>query len=701
MKLEHPFIQLPLLFDAPALAAEVAALGEAAWMPHPQGFAGNSMLPLLASGGDPADESFGGRMLPTPHLERCPYLGQVIASLDTVVGRTRLMRLSGHAEVKRHADQGYYWADRVRVHVPITTQPTVRFECEDVHTHMAAGECWIFDTWRQHRVLNDDTRTRIHLVVDTVGSDAFWAMVAAGRTHEGRELGGRWAPRHVRPGEGVAPALRTESANLPVVMSPWELADRLRFLLAEAAPDASLDEARALTERFLRSWRHRWAEFGDQPAGWAGFRQMAEDFVQALERRVGRAALRNELMLAGAVSSIVRRIAVSGADARPHYLQARHAEPAPMAAAGGGTLARPVESHPRPAMPPPQLAPAPAATALPAVAAANQPPGRASAFGAWGLPAGLLAGGTPAPGAARVVAASPIAPGPVAPTIPGPRADGTDPVFPRPVFIVSSPRSGSTMLFEALAGAPGVFTIGDESHGLIEGVHGLDPADHGYESNRLDARAATPEVIEALRRRFLAALRDRQRRPPAPGPVRMLEKTPKNSLRIPFLRQVFPEATFLYLYREPRETLASMIEAWGSQRFRTYPKLPGWSGPSWSLLLVPGWRELVGKPLADVVVAQWSTATRLLLDDLGQLPADRVHTIRYDQLLADPQGHLSRLAAQLGLGWDRQVDGGLPLSRYTLTAPRPDKWQRHAGEILPRLESIAPVIARAEAFAAR
>ena len=40
MKLPSPFIQLPLLFDAAALADEVATLGEQAWRPHPQGFAG-------------------------------------------------------------------------------------------------------------------------------------------------------------------------------------------------------------------------------------------------------------------------------------------------------------------------------------------------------------------------------------------------------------------------------------------------------------------------------------------------------------------------------------------------------------------------------------------------------------------------------------------------------------------------------------
>ena len=49
MKLQAPFIQLPLLFDAEALAREVQAIDESEWKPHPQGFAGNSMLPLVVA----------------------------------------------------------------------------------------------------------------------------------------------------------------------------------------------------------------------------------------------------------------------------------------------------------------------------------------------------------------------------------------------------------------------------------------------------------------------------------------------------------------------------------------------------------------------------------------------------------------------------------------------------------------------------
>src|SRR5262249_45422192 len=154
-----------------------------------------------------------------------------------------------------------------------------------------------------------------------------------------------------------------------------------------------------------------------------------------------------------------------------------------------------------------------------------------------------------------------------------------DPMFDRPVFIVSSPRSGSTLLFETLAQAKDLFTVGGEAHALMEGVPVISPAARGWDSNRLTAANADPTTARMLRERFRGELRDRDGRRPVPAErVRMLEKTPKNSLRIPFLAAVFPEARFVYLHRDPRQTLASMMEAWGSGRFATYPNLPGWSG---------------------------------------------------------------------------------------------------------------------------
>jgi hypothetical protein len=261
LKLQVPFIQLPLLFDAVVLAREIEALGESVWKPHPQGFAGNSMLPLLAVEGDPDNEAFSGRMQPTPQLQHCPYMRQALASLGATIGRTRLMRLAGQAEVTRHADQGYYWAERVRVHVPLVTQPTVQFECDGETINMAAGECWIFDTWRQHRVLNDAVQSRIHLVCDTVGGGAFWDMVTHGRAHDAPRDG--WLPKRVVPDPTALGEFACEAVNVPPVMSPWELSQHLSFLIAEALPHPQLASLQLRAGQLIRQWKGLWAQYGD------------------------------------------------------------------------------------------------------------------------------------------------------------------------------------------------------------------------------------------------------------------------------------------------------------------------------------------------------------------------------------------------------------------------------------------------------
>lgn len=270
--------------------------------------------------------------------------------------------------------------------------------------------------------------------------------------------------------------------------------------------------------------------------------------------------------------------------------------------------------------------------------------------------------------------------------------------FDRPVLIVSTPRSGSTLLFGTLAQAPGLYTIGQESHWVIEDTADFNPARRGWTSNRLVADDATAGPVEDLARAFYTGLRNRDGASPG-GSARMLEKTPKNALRIPFFAAAFGQSSFVYLYREVRETLASMIEAWGSGAFRTYPQLPGWTGLPWSLLLVPGWCDLIGRPLPVIVAHQWAITTNLMIDDLEALDPGRVKTITYDALIADPQEAIVRLAESLDIVWDRQLGNQLPLSKVTVSPPRKGKWRRLEGEI----EAVMPIVeaadARARAFA--
>jgi hypothetical protein len=315
MKLPVPFIQLPLLFDAEALAAEIDAIDESEWRPHPQGFPGNSMLPLVAVEGDPDNESFAGVMRPTDYLRRCPYLSQVFASTNAIAGRSRLMRLAGQAEVKRHADQGYYWAERVRVHVPIVTQPTVRFECGGEVINMAPGECWIFDTWRQHSVHNDATLSRIHLVLDTVGGGGFWDLVSQGRPHNSMPPG--WSPRRLVPVPGQVAEFACEAVNVPAVMSPWELNSHFALLFTDAEPHPNLQRLRAITQRFTRTWQGLWFQHGDQPSGHEEFRRLLAGYSAEIRPLTEPMRLKNELNWYGAMQVMIGRSAVRTETKRP------------------------------------------------------------------------------------------------------------------------------------------------------------------------------------------------------------------------------------------------------------------------------------------------------------------------------------------------------------------------------------------------
>jgi uncharacterized protein (TIGR03032 family) len=266
--------------------------------------------------------------------------------------------------------------------------------------------------------------------------------------------------------------------------------------------------------------------------------------------------------------------------------------------------------------------------------------------------------------------------------------------FERPIFIVSAPRAGSSMLLELLTRSPSVHTIGIESHELFERIQGLGTAQRNFESNRLTAVDASPDIAAQLRDGFAPLLRDRAGRYAKAGTsgIRMLEKTPKYALRIPFLNAVFPDALFIYLYREPRGNISSIIDAWKSKQFITYQRLPGWSGEPWSLLLIPEWKKLAGQSIAEIAAAQWMAANQFILDDLSSLAPERWCAVDYADIVEDPQAQAIRLCAFCGIAWDQTVRAPLANAKHTLTPPDPNKWEKNAaalGSVLPRVEELA------------
>jgi hypothetical protein len=610
MKLPQPFIRLPLRFDAERLAAEVAALPASAWARHPTGFEGNSAARLISADGGEND-AVSGIMQATPHLQSSPYIQQVLASFGVVWSRSRLMKLAPGAQVPEHSDINYHWFQRVRVHIPVTTRPGVRFYCDDQAVHMQAGEVWIFDNWRQHRVDNASDQERVHLVADTSGSALFWNLVAAGMRGQAAQL----VP--YRPGHSVS--IPMERYNGFRVMPPAEIDHLLKDLAADTVSETPGEAGRAgaaqfaaLLNSFCADWRQLWALHGDGDSGIEHYRRLSKAlWDRAGEIRAGLVMRSIGLPVMRVLDARVLEYAISDKSAS---FQTNSSQPANTSAA---------------------------------------------------------------PGRARTAR------------------------FDRPVFIVAAPRSGSTLVFETLACTPQFATVGGEAHWLVEGFDHLSPGAPGIDSNQVGAGHATPEVIAAMRERLTERVQDPDGRRIDASTLRLLEKTPKNSLRIPFFDRAFPDARFIFLWRDPRENISSIIEAWRSGDWVTYPRLPDWDGP-WSLLLPPGWRDLRGHALEDIAAFQWASANRIIMDDLSAIDASRRMVLRYDDFLRDPSAAVENICAFSGLQFDEalrsRVASELPPSRYTQTAPAPGKWRKNEDLINRVLPDLLPLTARIEQF---
>ena len=274
----------------------------------------------------------------------------------------------------------------------------------------------------------------------------------------------------------------------------------------------------------------------------------------------------------------------------------------------------------------------------------------------------------------------------------------------QPTIIVSAPRSGSNLLFELMSKVEGIWTIGGESHTIYNVFPHLRAENAQLDSGNLREAHADRDTRRLLRAIFLYLLRDKHGRPfimlPAaerPATVRILEKTARNALNIPFLLKVFPNAKFILLHREPRANVASLVEAWKaglqSGRFVTFRDLPGWDRAAWCFLLPPCWRSMVGRSLVEIAAFQWAASNSIILDQLATLPPGRWTAVSYRSLVGDPSGVRARLCRFVcpELRGDAIPIGALPLSRTTLAPPHPDKWKKYEQEItalLPSLDNV-------------
>ena len=192
------------------------------------------------------------------------------------------------------------------------------------------------------------------------------------------------------------------------------------------------------------------------------------------------------------------------------------------------------------------------------------------------------------------------------------------------VFLLGFPRSGTTLLEVLLDGHPRVASL-DEHELLTEGIQRFmgEPRD-------LSALArASEEELRPLR----AAYWDRVREGEAEvcGKV-FVDKYPMNTLKLPLIARLFPNAKILFACRDPREVVLACFR----RRFKM-------NAATYELLTLPG-----AAALYDGVMG----VAELLRPAFGA----RWHVVRYETLVADFAREMRGICDFLGLEWIEGLD---------------------------------------------
>ena len=188
----------------------------------------------------------------------------------------------------------------------------------------------------------------------------------------------------------------------------------------------------------------------------------------------------------------------------------------------------------------------------------------------------------------------------------------------------------------------------------------------------------------------------------------LVEKSVPNSLRVPFVDAVFPEALYIHLIRDGRQVVESAYRNWKSgpdtsylvRKLRTFP-LRNWryalwyarnlvrrlaAGPSKSAATWgPRYKgideDVANLPLIQVVARQWVRCVEHSQTTLDQIPVERRIEIRYEELV-NGEDCIRKVAAFVGLP---DVDQVVEKFRASVKPPSRNGWLERLSEEERRL----------------
>ncbi len=189
------------------------------------------------------------------------------------------------------------------------------------------------------------------------------------------------------------------------------------------------------------------------------------------------------------------------------------------------------------------------------------------------------------------------------------------------VFLIGFPRSGTTLLEVILTGSPQVASL-EEKESLIDGVRRYlrDP------SNLDDLMSASEAELEHYRDAYwdsvLAQGVD------LAGKV-FVDKYPLNTLKLPLIAKLFPDAKIIFAVRDPRDVVLSCYR----RRFRM-------SAPMYEFLSLDS-------------AANYYNAVMHLADRCLKLSGMSVLEVRHEDLVANFEGQMDAVCRFIGLQWSQ------------------------------------------------
>ena len=241
-----------------------------------------------------------------------------------------------------------------------------------------------------------------------------------------------------------------------------------------------------------------------------------------------------------------------------------------------------------------------------------------------------------------------------------------------PVLIVGAGRSGTNALRDALSSLHDFETWPCDEIDAIWRYGNLM-----VDNDEFGIERATPRVRKYIRNAFLRLYKKTGK------PQFIVEKTCANSLRIPFVEAILPDAKYIHIIRDGGDVIASATKRWSGKMeipslpyyFAKLRYVPASSLPTYFWKFVKnrfllylgkekrfsvwgprfrGLNDMDGAPVEELCAHQWMACMSASLSAFSKLEHERVFFLRYEDFVSDPANKLHEIL--MFLGQERPMD---------------------------------------------